>query len=187
MKKASFSLIIFFISTAVFSQVVENDSLISNPSQNSKTKQEFFPSFAKNSIYGTGGSLMIETNKFMIGASSGLLNYGRLVFENPKVATYLRSGFGFYLGVYNQNFVFGLQTPLSLDIIFGKKNNHLEVNLGGRYVRGLNIYREEDFSQHNNILPVANVGYRYQKPGRSVILKAAIGTDGINLGIGLGF
>ena len=102
------------------------------------------------------------------------MNYERKVHESGNISLYGRVGFG-YAGLSmgdGGGGVLGAATMLT-----GKGNSHMEFNLG--------IFSGKD----NNdpfILPLLDVGYRYQKPEGGLIFKVKAGILGI-FSIGLGY
>ena len=70
---------------------------------------------------------------------------------------------------------------MSVSILKGKGKNHFEVNLGVRTI----FAKQLDYSCF--FYPIANLGYRYQKPSGGFLFRALAGTDGITLGVGLAF
>ena len=137
---------------------------------------------AKNVIYGSAGFLGL--------GGSASINYERLVFSIQKKAhidAYIHGSFGAYAYWYNSgNFV-----DLSLQWLLGKKNSHLEVGLG-LLVMGDEYFDGSTYSDKQkyelNDYPFANVGYRYQKPGGSLVFRTGIGVlDGIYISLGWAF
>jgi len=120
---------------------------------------------AKNNVY-------FDTGIFP--GAHVLMNYERKVHESNTVSLYGRIGFG-YAGMIlgdGGGGVLGAATLLT-----GKGNSHMEFNLG--------IFSGKD----NNdpfILPLLDVGYRYQKPEGGLIFKVKAGVLGI-FSVGLGY
>ena len=114
---------------------------------------------------------------FDIGGFPGahiFMNYERKVHESDNISLYGRVGFGYagMIMVGSGGGVVGAATMLT-----GKGNSHMEFNLG--------IFS----SKENNdlfILPLLDVGYRYQKPEGGIMFKVKAGVLGI-FSVGLGY
>ena len=102
------------------------------------------------------------------------MNYERKVHESDNISLYGRVGFG-YAGIIMGDGGGGVLGAATL--LTGKGNSHMEFNLG--------IFSGKD----NNdpfILPLLDVGYRYQKPEGGLIFKVKAGVLGI-FSVGLGY
>ena len=105
------------------------------------------------------------------------LNYEHklMTFDNG----YLFGRFG--LGYWVDWAILGGNAKFSLSYITGKKNSHLEFGLGARY-KGEFVHSDfidtGGFSK-GDMLPIVNVGYRFQKPGRPFVFRIGIGTESI--------
>lgn len=68
----------------------------------------------------------------------------------------------------------------------GKGNNHFEFMAGG-VILPLEIYGDHEFEEgeKTRLRPLANIGYRYQKPHSKTFFRVYYGITG--LGIGTGF
>ena len=137
---------------------------------------------AKNVIYGSAGFLGL--------GGSASINYERLVFSIQKKAhidAYIHGSYGAYSVWYSSGNFF----DVSLQWLWGKKNSHLEVGLGllvmgDEYFDGSTWTDKQKFEL--NDYPFANVGYRYQKPGGSLVFRTGIGVpDGIYISLGWAF
>ena len=145
------------------------------PDSISKTKTDFPITLSKNTL-----GLDISCVVFTVGTS---VNFEGLLFRNQTETKsfYVRFGIGYYMiGDVGGGLTEGIQIPISLVYLSGKKNHHFETDLGIR-----TIFPKDDY----NVLgyPILNIGYRYQRPGNGVLFKTLIGTDGITLGVGYGF
>jgi len=112
-----------------------------------------------------------------VGFLSIDLNYERKIMTYEKGYLFGRVGAGYWAGwaILGANFKF------HLSYIYGKKNSHLEFNLGARY-KGEFVhtsYNEPGGFSDGDMLPIVNIGYRYQKPGRPFVFRAGIGTESV--------
>jgi len=102
------------------------------------------------------------------------MNYERKVHESDNISLYGRVGFG-YAGMIMGDSGGGVLGAATL--LTGKGNSHMEFNLG-------------IFSGKNDndpfILPLLDVGYRYQKPEGGLVFKVKAGVLGI-FSVGLGY
>tara|TARA_B110000046_G_scaffold23995_1_gene23109 strand:- start:89 stop:562 length:474 start_codon:yes stop_codon:yes gene_type:complete len=130
-----------------------------------KAQSEVVNTSSKNNVY-------FDTGIFP-GAHI-FMNYERKVHESDKISLYGRVGFG-YAGMILGDAGGGVLGAATL--LTGKRNSHMEFNLG--------IFSGKD----NNdpfILPLLDVGYRYQKPEGGLIFKVKAGILGI-FSVGLGY
>ena len=102
------------------------------------------------------------------------MNYERKVHESGNISLYGRVGFGYagMIMVGSGGGVLGAATLLT-----GKGNSHMEFNLG--------VFSSKDNNDYF-ILPLLDVGYRYQKPEGGLIFKVKSGVLVI-FSIGLGY
>lgn len=108
------------------------------------------------------------------------INYERNIIQRPKSYTNFRMGFGvFYLSSMK-----GYHFNPSWVHLTGKKNNHLELNLGFKYV----IEEGSHDSFFNSLLPDIFAGYRYERPSGRFIFRTGINLFTLyNIGIGFKF
>ena len=105
------------------------------------------------------------------------LNYEHKLFTYEKGYLFGRVGAGYWAdwAILGANFKF------HLSYISGKKNSHLEFDVGARY-KGEFVYssfiKPGGFS-NGDILPIVNIGYRFQKPGRPFVFRVGVGTESI--------
>ncbi len=113
------------------------------------------------------------------------LNYERKLIKKNKTILYGRLGAG-YGGNLKGNSGYGGIGGLT--ILTGKNNHHFETNFG--IFIGDNIKREypERLNKRKAFfMPIIDAGYRYQKPGGGLILKAKIVFVGVGVGVGYAF
>jgi hypothetical protein len=104
------------------------------------------------------------------------INYERKIFQLPKSFTNLRIGFG----IINSSFDGGYYYNASLVHLFGKKNSHLELNLGLKYA--------VQKGSPNFFLPDIYAGYRYEKPSGLLIFRIGVNLYSLyTVGIGIKF
>jgi hypothetical protein len=110
---------------------------------------------------------------FLIGAQASI-NFEKRISSGEKVTWYGRAGIG-YAGVI---MVGGGPGGLAaITMLTGKGKNHFEANGGIFYV----------YSDDLSVLPLIDVGYRFQKPQGGFIFKAKAGFLGIGIGLGYAF
>lgn len=123
-------------------------------------------------------------SKTVIYADAGV-HFGSQVSANiefqiangDKVTWYGRGGVGF-AGVIMATGGPGVLGGVSM--LTGRQNKYFELN-GGAFV-GKDVERDEVF-----VLPLVDVGYRYQKPEGGFVFKAKIGILGVGIGLGYAF
>jgi len=113
------------------------------------------------------------------GFSRGLssLNFEGSIFSSEKLTLYGRGGIGG--GGINETEGPGILGAITM--LTGKGNNHVEIN-GGTF-----IGRNSDVKDELFFMPIADLGYRYQKPEGGFIFKASAGFLGIRFGLGYAF
>ena len=131
-----------------------------------------------------------------------LLNYERKIYFGKKVIWYgrLAGGYGYAFGIVGQD-QHGWVGSGSLTMLTGKNNKHFELNsgafLGFRKLTDADLYDESPNAIPNQvvteptykkyILPILNVGYRYQKPEGGFIFRANAGLISLGLSFGYAF
>jgi hypothetical protein len=104
------------------------------------------------------------------------IHYERNVAQLQKSYISMRAGFGFYTDMQNYS---GHYLNTSMIYLMGKKNSHLELDLGGKFmISG---------SNKKLFLPDIFVGYRYEKPKKGGVFRIGIGSPIIVIGGGLKF
>jgi hypothetical protein len=111
---------------------------------------------------------------------------GRLVSaESNRFHLYGRLGFGkmhlVRLFVDNNESTGGIA---ALTMLIGKEKHYFEGNLGV-FIGTRSKWVRDDQDKYRH--PVLEVGYRYQKPGKGIIVRVKIGTLGLGLGLGYAF
>jgi hypothetical protein len=112
------------------------------------------------------------------------LNYERALLQKKNLYLAIDAGFGgWYLMTFPTSY-YGLSVPLSLTVLLGPANNHIEIDIGARYT----IYGDRSNNDRSPFFPVFNIGYRYQRAdGKGLIFRSFIGYSGIGLGVGKAF
>ena len=122
------------------------------------------------------GKLPVNNINAYISLVEYNINYERKIFELPKSFTNLRMGFG----IINSSFDGGYYYNSSLVHLLGKKNSHLELNLGLKYA--------VQKGSSNSFLPDIYAGYRYEKPNGILIFRIGVNLYSLyNIGIGFKF
>lgn len=113
--------------------------------------------------------------------SSVFVNYERHFYSSAteKLHLYGRAGLGGAAVFWHHAGWGGLA---GLTMLTGPKNHHFEASAGAflGYESGGPSYKGTLF-----VLPLLDLGYRYQKPGKGFLFRAKVGT--LSLGIGLGY
>ncbi len=99
------------------------------------------------------------------------------LYAGDKLTWYGRGGFGF-AGIIND--MGGPGGLGALTMLTGKDVHHFELN-GGAFA-GYDIIQKEIF-----ILPLLDVGYRYQRPSGGFIFRTKLGLLGAGLSLGYAF
>ena len=124
--------------------------------------------FKENSIYGTLGA----------GYVSGITgNYERMIFY-PIDSKIQSVGFRLGAGPGVSVFVSYMQYISALTVLTGKGNNHFEFGAGADFIK------EKYYDWQ--IVPIVNLGYRFQKPGGDYVFRTGTGFPEL-LYLSLGF
>ena len=67
---------------------------------------------------------------------------------------------------------------LSFDMMFGKKQHHLDIRLGG-------VLSLDSYVTYTSFVPLLSLAYRYQKPDGRGFFRAGINSGGIGIGGGI--
>ncbi len=113
------------------------------------------------------------------GFSRGLatINIEGRIFSGNKLTWYVRTGIGG--GGIDETEGPGVLGAVTM--LTDKGNNHFEIN-GGTF-----IGKNSDVPDELFFMPIADIGYRYQKPDDGFIFKASAGFLGIRFGLGYAF
>ncbi len=136
---------------------------------------------SKNSIY----------VDYSLAAFSQLsINYERKLGSIKNITWYGRVGAGYGYIFLAESGYGGLG---GLTMLTGKKNHHFEGNLG------VFVGHTDNFSELRRsfvaspsqgktfLMPLIDVGYRYQKPGSGLVFKAKVANIGLGIGVGYAF
>ena len=128
----------------------------------------------------SSGKLLRNNININISMFDYNVNYERNIIQWPKSYANLRMGFGvFYLSSMK-----GYHFNPSWVHLTGKRNNHLELNLGFKYL----IEEGSDDSFFNSLLPDIFAGYRFERPSGRFIFRKGINLYTLyNIGIGFKF
>ena len=132
----------------------------------------------------TGNSTFRPRNNIntYIGLFDFNINYERNIIQKSKSLSNVRLGFG-----YGQFFVAGEGKYINAALVhlIGKKNSHLEIDLGIKYMV-TNSISNPKFS--DTFIPDAFLGYRFEKPSGGIIFRAGLSYSTlINVGLGYKF
>lgn len=112
-----------------------------------------------------------------IGFGDYNINYERNIFQRPKSYTNLKIGFG-----KDESYMQGYYISPALVHLLGRKNSHLELDLGLKALIGPLAEDGTPF------LPVIFAGYRYEKPAGNFIFRVGFEVfTAYNIGIGVKF
>ena len=167
---------IFFCSSHIYAQesaVFKSDTL--------KTENKTgFQSGIKDSSPRSGRNYLIVTFGFVEMIS---VCYERNIFRFPGGNTNLKLGWGFLNDLQGgANEYFG-----SLVQLFGRRNSHLELNLGYRQYKNVKENSNPSVVGH---APYAWAGYRYEKPDGNFLFRTGFiywNIYAIEIGIGVKF
>lgn len=132
---------------------------------------------SKNTIYYELGTILV--------VSSTSLNYERLVYRAPSEKLFLfgRAGIG-GAAIYWGNAGWGGLAALTM--LTGNKKAHFEANAG--LFSGWQTPAFASESRGNWFyVPILDLGFRYQKPGKGFLFRAKAGSLGVGLGAGYSF
>jgi hypothetical protein len=125
--------------------------------------------FKKNSINLYAGTIYMDAN----------LNYERNIFQNPHSYTNIRMGFG--RANFSEFRVLAFYLNPSVVHLIGRRNSHLELNLGFKYP-----ISQLPETINRILVPDLFVGYRYERPEGWFIFRMGINYPSI-FDLGLGF
>ncbi|MFT4737496.1 MAG: hypothetical protein ACJAZM_003003 [Cyclobacteriaceae bacterium] len=105
------------------------------------------------------------------------INVEGLFLNKKKIQLYARAGFGYGVIFFGPTGPGGLG---ALSFLVGGGKHHFEVD-GGVFV-GQDSYDGDTF-----LTPIADIGYRFQKPGGGLFFKGKLGIVGFSIGLGYAF
>ncbi len=122
-----------------------------------------------NNIYSQDGQTAKNTiySEFLGNTASSIsLNYDRIILKKERIALSISVGVGtvpsniikFNNVPRNNYLIYGI--PVSANLLFGKKNNHIEIGVGATFQQGLYAAGAE---YSRTLFGVILLGYRYQK------------------------
>jgi len=138
-----------------------------------QTSEDTFPNSA---IYLEAGALGLFG--FLAGMN---LNYEHRLYSNPenKLHIYGRGGLGVSGVLFGSGGFGGL---LGGSLLTGQLNHHFEADLGVLVGKNDGSGSNTTFAQ-----PIAEVAYRFQKPGGGFLFKAKAGVTGLGIALGYAF
>jgi hypothetical protein len=126
------------------------------------------------------------------------VNYERFIGSIKTNQLFLNGAVGLWYYFFNYSSSASSSTlSLSLNNLTGCKNNHFEIDIGGRYI--INNKDKYGYNQENryphiinslmkyNIYPIANIGFRHQSTKNNAIYRVFIGLSGLGFGYGISF
>ena len=113
-----------------------------------------------------------------------VMNYETKIYSGEKVSWYSRLGGGIG-GIYGEIIEWKKNTGGwgglgAITMLIGKKNHHIELNVGA-------FIGDEGRYDARFIFPVFNVGYRYQKPNGGFIFRLNQGAESLGISFGYAF
>ena len=138
----------------------------------------------------------LTKNSFYIETQLGffpqlVLNYERQISSNKKVNWYGRIGGGYGANLTDFfNGPEGFGGLCAITMTTGKKNKHFEFNAGaflGYEPTLQSAIVRRDITYEPFLLPILNIGYRYQKPGSGFVFRANVGFPSIGVSFGYAF
>ena len=130
----------------------------------------------------------LTKNSFYIETQLGfypqlVLNYEGQIASNKKVNWYCRIGGGYGANLTDFfNGPEGFGGLCAITMITGKKNKHFEFNAGSFLGYEKTKRKNKPF-----LLPILNIGYRYQKPDGGFIFRANAGIVALGISFGYAF
>jgi len=134
------------------------------------------------------------SSNFIVSSSASMSAEFRLYSSKTNgLHTYARVGFGkgsiHPIFTINDNFN---EKLLGVTFLLGSGKNHFEIN------SGVYLLSEQEYTdtpgllndapdERGNVLPIFDIGYRYQQPGGGIIFSVKFGVFGLGLGIGSAF
>lgn len=91
------------------------------------------------------------------------------------------------IGVFYDGYSWAKAGPMAgYTFMTGQRNNHIELMIGVT-VLPIKLYGEErSFDRENDmLLPLGQIGYRYQKPDGKMFFKIYFGNPGLGIGAGI--
>lgn len=117
----------------------------------------------------------VGTNVFISSISLNLETYLSSL-ASGRGHLYVRAGFG-GAGIYE--YAYGLGGIIGVTMLAGKHTHYVDTSVGA--------FLGRDDTSNFFPLPLLDLGYRFQKPGKSFIFRAKAGTLGVGLGLGYAF
>lgn len=151
--------------------------LISVQAKAQDTIPQHSPTTASNVISIEGAAFFAPWENFWtLGFTHAILAYERRFYSSKKgnVSLYGKTGVGNISGLWGPQ--------IGMTTLIGKGNSHFDIGTGVMFpvldpsVRG-----------SFNIWPIAELGYRFQKPEGGLMWKVKVGTTGIGAGVGWAF
>ncbi|MCS5623663.1 MAG: hypothetical protein NZ735_06880 [Candidatus Marinimicrobia bacterium] len=137
---------------------LQSNIMIAEPPANSE--------MGKNSLYlEVGTNLLISTTS---------VNFEAYIGSSEKVHWYLRGGFGTTSIAFTGGGGGGLG---ALTMLTGAGKHHFETSAGIFISPALN----------SSVLPLLDLGYRFQNPEGGFVFRGKVGTLGVGVGIGYAF
>lgn len=132
------------------------------------------PIYAQQNIR-TAENFRLNSIGLYVGLIELNVNYERNIMQLPKSNSNIRAGIGYWTNLQLEgNYINAVFVHL-----LGKKNSHLELNLGARY-----IFAKE--KEDNTFLPDIFAGYRFEKPDGRFYFRAGLSFPGL-FSIGTGY
>jgi len=141
-------------------------------------------------------NLHFEASSFIVVSLASINVEGKLFSsDSQKFHLYGRAGFG-YADVANRILCTGRSAVggiLGFTMLAGKDDHHFEAHVGTYLGSFKNKDREGILNSPcreksgSRVIPLIDLGYRYQKPGSGFIFRARVGTYGVGIGFGAAF
>lgn len=110
-------------------------------------------------------------------AAQASINFEGRISSGKKITWYARAGLGAAGVIFGDSGPGGLA---AITMLTGKGNNHFEIN-GGAF------FGKDDYYNELFVLPLIDLGYRFQKPEGGFIFRAKAGVLGAGIGLGFAF
>ena len=140
-----------------------------------------FSQFNNTEAQSKGSTALSKINLYIDfgyhAAGQASLNLETKVYSSKKITWYGRGGIGAASVLLGEG---GPGILGAVTMLTGKNNGHFELN-GGAF------FGKDSFEKNVFVLPLIDIGYRYQKPKGGFIFKAKAGILGIGIGLGYAF
>ena len=143
---------------------------------------------AKNILSLNGADIIITGNYS--------LNYERSIYTGQGIKCLINVGYGSWYSLNNNLILSSSSIPISINCLTGHGNSHFEFDIGMQLLPNKTWklftddgvdHGEDPYYIKSKVIPLFNLGYRYQRIHSGIIFKSFIGSGGIGIGLGYAF